>query len=237
MTVYDLIFYLASFCAVVFVFAPHEYAHAFVAYKNGDATAKIHGRLTLNPLKHIDPIGFVSCALVGFGWAKPVPVNPANFRNYKKGLFATAIAGVVVNYVIAFIAYALFLLILRLGAYLNVNSLFAEYVVLFFETFFWRLFSMSLCVFVFNLLPFYPLDGFRIVESLTRSVNPVQKFLREYGQVILIVLIVESFLCDILVRFGVDWVTDFNILNYILGFATDIIGFPVRAAWDWILTV
>ena len=70
-----LIYYLASVLAIFFVFVPHEFAHAAVAYANGDPTPKLNGRLTLNPIKHFDPIGFVLCALVGFGWAKPVPIN------------------------------------------------------------------------------------------------------------------------------------------------------------------
>lgn len=76
MNIMDLILLLAGVIATVFVLAPHEYAHAFVAYKCGDGTAKAMGRLTLNPIKHLDPIGFLCCAFVGFGWAKPVPVNP-----------------------------------------------------------------------------------------------------------------------------------------------------------------
>ena len=103
--------YLGGIIAVLFVFVPHEFAHAFVAYKCGDPTAKMQGRLTLNPVKHVDPAGFVLCILTGFGWAKPVPIYPYNFRHYRKGLFLTAIAGVVTNYIIAFIAYPIFLLL------------------------------------------------------------------------------------------------------------------------------
>ena len=101
------IYYLSSILAVIFVLCPHEWGHAFAATKCGDGTAKAYGRLTLNPIKHLDPLGFVCCALVGFGWAKPVPINPYNFKNYRKGLFLTAIAGVLVNYLIAFVVYLL----------------------------------------------------------------------------------------------------------------------------------
>ena len=100
----ELITLFASVIAVLFVFIPHEFAHAFVAYKNGDATAKMYGRLTLNPLKHLDPIGCILCVFTGFGWAKPVPIYPYNFKKYRIGLFTTAIAGVVTNYLIAFIS-------------------------------------------------------------------------------------------------------------------------------------
>ena len=101
----DLIFLVASIIAVLFVFVPHEAAHAFAAYKSGDATAKMYGRLTLNPLKHIEPVGIVLCIFTGFGWAKPVSINPYNFKKYRTGLFLTAVAGVIANYIIAFIAY------------------------------------------------------------------------------------------------------------------------------------
>ena len=104
---------LARLIALVCVFSPHEFAHAFIAYKNGDPTAKIRGRMTLNPLKHLDPVGYVLCAAAGFGWAKPVPIDPYNFRNYKRGMFTTAIAGVIVNYIVAFFAYLILVLITR----------------------------------------------------------------------------------------------------------------------------
>ena len=84
----ELIEIVAGLIAVIFIFAPHEFAHGFIAYKCGDPTAKMQGRLTLNPVKHLDPAGFILCAVAGFGWAKPVPVNPNNFRKYRKGLFA-----------------------------------------------------------------------------------------------------------------------------------------------------
>ena len=224
-----LIFYLASIIAVLFVFVPHEFAHAFIAYKNGDGTAKMYGRLTLNPIKHIEPIGIVLCILTGFGWAKPVPINPYNFRNYRKGLFTTAIAGVVVNYIIAFLAYPLYLVFTY---YVNVDQLY--YLVYFFRTAFYLIFLYSLSVFIFNLLPLNPLDGFRVVESLTREVNPVRRFLKNYGYYILIGLVVESFLCNLLLTYtNLNFIKYFNILGYYVQWvARNIIGFPITALWN-----
>ena len=95
------VYLLASFLAVMIVITTHEFAHAFVAYKCGDPTAKFAGRMSLNPVRHFDPLGIVMFAFAGFGWAKPVPVNPYNFRNYKSGSFWTAAAGVIVNYLSA----------------------------------------------------------------------------------------------------------------------------------------
>lgn len=231
------IYYLSSILAVIFVLCPHEWGHAFAATKCGDGTAKAYGRLTLNPIKHLDPLGFVCCALVGFGWAKPVPINPYNFKNYRKGLFLTAIAGVLVNYLIAFVVYLLYVLFVRfalaemltLGAFMSYLGKFIFYTLL-------NIYSFSLAVFVFNLLPLYPLDGFRIVESCTRQINPVRRFLRNYGQMILIILIVESFICDILSDY-VEWAEYCDILGYVMYFATDIIGYPIKLAWDWILKI
>ena len=229
------IYYLSSILAVIFVLCPHEWGHAFGATKCGDGTAKAYGRLTLNPIKHLDPLGFVCCALVGFGWAKPVPINPYNFKNYRKGLFLTAIAGVLVNYLIAFVVYLLYVLFVRfalaemltLGAFMSYLGELIFYTLL-------NIYSFSLAVFVFNLLPLYPLDGFRVVESCTRQINPVRRFLRNYGQMILIILIAESFICDILSDY-VEWAKYCDILGYVMYFATDIIGYPIKLAWDWIL--
>jgi len=220
-------YYLASLIAVICVFVPHEFAHAFVANKCGDGTAKVCGRLTLNPVKHIDPMGFVMCFLTGFGWAKPVPINPFNFRNYKRGLFLTAIAGVAINYIIAFCAYPVFL---SVDLYTNVTDNLGLYFV---YMVFLLIYSYSLSVFIFNLLPFYPLDGFRVVEAFTREVNPVRRFLKNYGRYILLILVLESFLCGILEEYtSIPYVKYFDILGYVHWFAQNIIGFPITAIWN-----
>lgn len=231
-----IFYYLASFVAVICVFCPHEFAHAYVAYKNGDPTAKFSGRMTLNPLKHFDLVGFILCALVGFGWAKPVPINPSNFRKYKMGMFTTAIAGVVVNYIIAFFVYALYLVAYRfLSAYTGVSYL-AMYAIWFLQYVLYLIYAYSLYSFVFNLLPLFPLDGFRVVEAFTRQLNPVRRFLRNYGQMIIIILVAESFMCNLAAEYQpiFDY---FNVLNYVGYFAREIVGFPIKAAWGWILTV
>ncbi len=227
---------LARLIALVCVFSPHEFAHAYVAYKNGDPTAKMRGRMTLNPLKHLDPIGYVLVVAAGFGWAKPVPVDPYNFRNYKKGMFLTAIAGVVVNYIIAFFAYLIFVLIVRFLIPVASASAVGYYFAYFLQATFFLIFAYSLYSFVFNLLPLYPLDGFRVVESLTRQINPVQRFLREYGQMILIILIAEGLICSIVARY-LPIAQYFSVLYYVSWFAQNIIGFPIQAAWGWILRI
>ncbi len=229
----ELVFYAASIVAMLLVLIPHEFAHALVAYMNGDMTAKLQGRLTLNPVKHLSPVGFLLCVLTGFGWAKPVPINPANFKKYRTGLFTTAIAGVVTNYLIAFIVYPISLLI---GKYFWTDNSTIQYLIDFFHWIFRLTFIYGLSIVVFNLLPFYPLDGFRVIESITKETNPLRKFLQKYGRYILIFLLVENYICNMLVQYTtLPYVQYFNIFGYFQKFATNIIGWPIKALWDWII--
>ena len=230
----EIVSTFASLIAVLFVLIPHEFAHAFVAYKNGDATAKMYGRLTLNPVKHLDPIGFILCIFTGFGWAKPVPIYPYNFRKYRVGLFTTAIAGVVTNYIFAFVAFPLYLLFYEILLPLCETEV-AYYTVYFISSIFYCIYFYGLTIFVFNILPLNPLDGFRVVESCTREINPVRRFLRDYGQYILIFLVVESFVCNLIVKYtDLDYFNYFNILGYYLSWFAKIIGFPISALWKLI---
>lgn len=231
---------IAGAIAVVFIFSPHEFAHAFVAYKCGDGTAKFQGRMTLNPVKHLDPIGYVLCIFTGFGWAKPVPIYPSNFRNYRKGLFFTAIAGVVTNYVIAFFAYPLCLVVMNFLYYENFQFFQANealgYIVEIIYTALFYIYLYGMSVFVFNLLPLNPLDGFRVVEAFTRPVNPVHRFLKNYSSYILIILVLESYLCSMLMRYtDIPYVQYFDILGYVQWFAYRIVGYPITAFWDWVI--
>ena len=218
---------LASFCAVIIVLTLHEFAHAYVAYKCGDPTPKWNGRLSLNPLRHYDLVGLLCFTFVGFGWAKPVAINPENFRKYRLGLGLTACAGIVMNYLTALIIYPLYLVVLY-----YMPS--APFVTLLLEYFFYYVFAYSLSFFVFNLLPLYPLDGFRILDAVNKKRGRVFRFLRNNGQYILFGLIVESFLCQLLVRFGVPQMAMFNILGWFMRFATDILGWPITALWGLI---
>ncbi len=174
--------------AVILSLSVHEWAHAYVAYLNGDMTAKVNGRMTLNPLKHFDPVGLVMMLAVRFGYAKPVPVDPNNFRRRKTGIITVAIAGVVMNLLLAFISALLFILCF------NVNNLIMAYVGLFF----YYMCMLNVHLALFNLLPLFPLDGFRVVEGATRQMNPVTRFLRTYGQYILILLVGINFLVNYL---------------------------------------
>lgn len=221
----DLIYYLASFFAVIIVLTLHEFAHSFVAYKCGDPTPKWAGRLSLNPLRHFDIVGLICFTLVGFGWAKPVPINPGNFRKYRLGLGLTAGAGVITNYISAFVFYPLALVVINFMPQIPFLSEFlCDFTLLLY------MFSLSFCV--FNLLPFYPLDGFNILDALNRKRGKVYSFLRKYGYYILLFLIAESFICRIFSNnFGVYQMDYFNILGWIMQFATKYLGFPILAIW------
>lgn len=179
--------------ALIFSFSLHEFAHAYTAYKCGDPTPKMQGRVTLNPLAHIDPLGLLCSALFYVGWAKPVQVNPINFKKYRKGMTLVSIAGVVMNFILAFISCGVYCAILRFSKGITT---FGYYVFIFFFV----MYSLNITLFVFNFLPVYPLDGFNFIDSLTKHDNKIVNFLRKYGQYILIVvlLVFSDFLTDLI---------------------------------------
>lgn len=153
-----------AFALVVLVLmvslAMHEWGHAITALWMGDPTAKEQGRLTLNPIKHLDILGSVMILLVGLGWAKPVPVYPSNFRNYRIGLFVVSIAGIVINLLIA-TSLALLLRWLLDAGYLQNPTGFLNVVIQVAVV----AASINLTLAVFNLLPIPPLDGSKILQS------------------------------------------------------------------------
>lgn len=164
------------FCTLPF----HEYAHALVATKLGDQTARLSGRLSLNPMRHIDPLGALMIVLVGFGYAKPVPVNPRNFKNPKVGMALTALAGPCANLLMA----TVFLLLK------NIILLFptSNPIVLALAYFFIFAASINIGLAVFNLLPIPPLDGSRILQLIIPS-KYYFKFLQYERYVVIVVFV------------------------------------------------
>jgi len=154
-----LLMQLAAIVVVMLTALPfHEFAHAWMAKKMGDDTAAMHGRLTLDPFKHLDPMGALMLLVVGFGFAKPVPVTPRKFRNRKKGMLFTALAGPAANLVLA-VPFALLLSVALLILAISPS----DFTLLFF-TFALHLLRLNIFLMIFNLIPFPPLDGFQIID-------------------------------------------------------------------------
>lgn len=172
----DVIYRLPGlFIAIVF----HELAHGFTAYKLGDNTAKDAGRLTLNPLKHIDLTGFLFLLLFKFGWAKPVPINSFNFKNRKTGMILVSVAGPLTNFILAII----------FGSILTSNLITNEILFNIILTTMWY----NIMLGVFNLLPFPPLDGSKIFASLLPKKLEFYFYMYEkYLYIILIILIATN---------------------------------------------
>ncbi len=168
---------------VIFCTMPvHEYAHALIATKLGDQTPRLSGRLTLNPMAHISPLGAIMIFLCGFGYAKPVNVNPRNFNDPKKGMALTAIAGPVSNLIMGFVCILLANLFTKILG--NMTSLlpYAVYYFLYFAG------VVNVNLAVFNLLPIPPLDGSRILQLLIPA-KYYYKFLQYERYVVIVVFI------------------------------------------------
>ncbi len=220
----ELIIYLSRFLVLLFILPAHEFAHAFAAYKNGDNTAKLYGRYTLNPLKHFDPIGLVCFLIAGFGWAKPVPVNPYNFTNFKKGCFWVSIAGILTNFVLAFLFYPLYLLAVNFLPYSQITQ--------FIVAVFYYGYALDISFCVFNLIPVYPLDGFRLVDTFAKRRGDLYQFLRRYGYYVLLVLIILSSVAN-----SIPTLSFLNLFGYFMKFATNVVGYPIIAFWKFIFSL
>jgi Zn-dependent protease len=191
--------------ALIISLSVHEFSHAWSAYELGDPTARNNGRLTLNPIAHLDPFGtlmivFMSISGYGIGWAKPVPVNPRNLRtNPRVGMGLTSAAGPFSNLVLA----AVFAIPLRLG--LNLPSLVFSFV--------WVMVLVNASLALFNLIPLPPLDGFSVVQGILGTFRTRWAYdwgdrldkLAPFGPVILLGLL------------SLGWFTGFNPLSWLLG--------------------
>ena len=149
--------YLVFFAVgILFSLIIHECAHGWVALKCGDPTAKWMGRLTLDPRKHLDPIGTICMLFLRIGWAKPVPINPGNFKNYRRDYILVSMAGITVNFCIFVVSTGISAAIWK-----HAGAAWMKYLLQFFI----MLAQMNLSLAVFNLLPVPPLDGFRLMDQ------------------------------------------------------------------------
>ena len=157
-----------SLLAVLVILSIHEFAHAYAAYKLGDNTARNLGRLTINPLKHLDPIGALCMVFFHFGWAKPVPINPRNFKNPKRDFAITAAAGPLANLFVAFVSAFVYLAVYAMVRNLSFSSskdflyILLSNVLLFIYIFH----SINIGIAIFNLIPIPPLDGSRLLNLI-----------------------------------------------------------------------
>ncbi|MBQ9941694.1 MAG: site-2 protease family protein [Christensenellaceae bacterium] len=180
-----LIYLLSILLAMCVAISFHEWAHAFVADKLGDPTAKLMGRMSLDPLRHLDWIGMACFVFFRIGWAKPVIVNHRNLKHFRRDDVLISLAGPVTNLILSFVFYGVwFFLCLVHGIGGNVLSEVLATIC-----------SVNLSFAVFNVLPIPPLDGFHVVTSLfVRKSYKVVQFLERYGFIILIVLLFSGVL-------------------------------------------
>lgn len=200
----DIVVELFAFMlAIIFCMIIHEYAHARVAYSQGDDTAMKSGRMTLNPLAHIDPMGFLTLLLFGFGWAKPVPIDPDNFKSYKKGLFLTSIAGVVTNYFAAFFCCGVFVFLGKITATMEQQT-FIYFFIKFLQSVAMYAMIINVNLSIFNIIPIAPLDGFNVLSALLKPENRFLRFVEKYSVILSITLLIVCY--------------SFSIISFVSGY-------------------
>lgn len=201
----EILQFVVLVIALVLTLTVHEASHALVAYYLGDPTAKIHGRLTLNPVAHLDPMGsLVFLVTRTIGWGKPVPINPANFRHPVRDEALTALAGPLSNFIFAF-AIALPLKYLG-GSLPEVISLLL-----------WMLFHVNIFLGIFNLFPIPPLDGSKILGLIIPSqyYRAYERFLRNGAKYFIVIILVDVFILPRLI--------DFSVFRFVMGYLHDVV--------------
>lgn len=168
---------------LIIAFSVHEFSHAFMAWKFGDDTAKNQGRLTLNPMSHLDPIGTILIFIAGFGWARPVPVNRFFFKKPRLAGISVSFAGPLSNLIMACLGFIIWYGLVATGVSASLPSAVPDFLDIFIR--------LNAVLFVFNLLPLPPLDGYRIVEDLMPiDVRAKMTQFEQYGTLIFLILVI-----------------------------------------------
>ncbi|MEF9919165.1 MAG: site-2 protease family protein [Eubacterium sp.] len=171
---------LLSLPGILLAISFHEMAHGYAADAMGDPTPKLAGRLTVNPLKHIDPIGFISMMVFRFGWAKPVPVNPNNFKNRKKGMIVVALSGCLTNLLLGFLSLIVIYIVVPFANVTLVTIL--QYIYMY-----------NIFFAIFNLIPIPPLDGSQVLgEFLSPKAYMKYHDFSRYGMFVLLLLMITG---------------------------------------------
>lgn len=180
---------IISVIFLIIAITVHEYSHALIAYKLGDPTAKIYGRLSLNPLKHIDPLGLLALFIFRIGWGKPVPVDTYNFKNPKRDEILVSIVGPASNFLLAILT----------SLVLNTVSL-SSFLAFLLSSFI----QLNIFLAVFNLLPIWPLDGSKIILNLLPLESSLnwQESMEKYGYLLIIILAYTGLLIQIVQFFA-----------------------------------
>lgn len=193
---------IAGLPGLIIALVIHEYAHAKAADVMGDFTPRMTGRLTLNPMAHIDPIGLIMLLVVRFGWAKPVMINARNFRNWRQGELLVALAGPVANLLVAFISLLAMAVLFKLGMFSEGVRLVLSMMVLF-----------NINFAIFNMLPLPPLDGSKVLMVLLPGRLAYKLMsLERYSFIILIFLMMTPFLTMILIPLQRLVLSVFNLI-------------------------
>lgn len=181
-----LITFLYTLPALVLSLSIHEYAHAWVAYKLGDISQKIRGRLTLNPLSHIDPIGFIAIMLVGVGWGKPVTVDDRNFKDSRKGMMLTSLAGPASNLILAILVTIIIKLLMVFGIFTNIANSNVGGIII---NMLLYIIQFNIVFGIFNLIPLPPLDGSKVLAYfLPQKARGFMYTLERYSFIIIMII-------------------------------------------------